>query len=316
MPIWIITFFLGVCALLFCRTLPSWYWVLILVPSVFIWLISKEGSKKLFQHVLIFLLGFSWCLIYVHWITSWRLPHALEGKNLLITGYIASQPVNKARRVSFEFRVENWDQTIWVITSCKTGSRHPSRDDPGQKHVVAGCGQTPRALTPQKIKLKLTWYGDHPDLKAGDRWQLLVRLKRPYGTLNPGGFDVEKYLLVHRIRARGYVVKSELNQILSSKLYNYPFARLRQFLIHKLERSLKSDSLAPIITAFVTGFESRITKSQWKVLRDSGTSYLVAISGLHIGLVATIIFILFGFLWKRFYRLPLILPARDAGIIA
>ena len=32
-----------------------------------------------------------------------------------------------------------------------------------------------------------------PALAAGQRWSLALRLKRPRGTLNPGGFDFERH---------------------------------------------------------------------------------------------------------------------------
>ena len=44
-----------------------------------------------------------------------------------------------------------------------------------------------------------------PDIAAGERWRLIVRLKRPHGTVNPHGFDVEAWLLESGLRATGYV---------------------------------------------------------------------------------------------------------------
>ncbi|MBU0744014.1 MAG: DNA internalization-related competence protein ComEC/Rec2 [Gammaproteobacteria bacterium] len=238
-----------------------------------------QNLKRYIFYALIFVCGFYWALIYTHWVTAWSLPRELESKNLLITGYIAAPPISKSRWVSFNFKTK----------------------------TIAG--------EEKHTKLKLSWYGDSPKINAGDKWQLLVRLKRPHGMLNPGGFDVEKHLLMHHIRATGYVVNSDANQVLSSSVYNYPLSRLRQFLIQKMDQALISDPLAPLIIAFVTGFEDRITQSQWQVMRDTGTSYLVAISGLHVGLVASIVFVFAQFLWRFSSRLTLLLPAREAGII-
>ena len=46
-------------------------------------------------------------------------------------------------------------------------------------------------------------------LVAGERWRLVVRLKRPHGTVNPHGFDVEAWLLENDLRATGYVRSSD-----------------------------------------------------------------------------------------------------------
>jgi competence protein ComEC len=133
---------------------------------------------------------------------------------------------------------------------------------------------------------------------------------------NPGGFDLEKHLLVRHIRATGYIVNGDFNNFIDSDSYHYPFSQLRQYLLRKLQSVLLSDPLAPIITALTIGINSGIKQSQWEVLRNTGTNYLVAISGLHIGLVAGVILMLVQFLWRRSKKLPLVLPAREAGIVA
>ena len=46
---------------------------------------------------------------------------------------------------------------------------------------------------------------------AGERWRLVVRLKRPHGTVNPHGFDVEAWMLESGLRATGYVRSGDRN---------------------------------------------------------------------------------------------------------
>ena len=43
------------------------------------------------------------------------------------------------------------------------------------------------------------------ELRAGERWQLTVRLKAPHGNLNPHGFDYELWLWEQGLQATGYV---------------------------------------------------------------------------------------------------------------
>lgn len=281
MHFWIITFFFGVCTLSFCTDLPNLYWLLILPPIFLLRLSSPIKIKKFITHILVFAIGFCWALTYTRWNTAWNLPSELDGKKILITGKIASIPINKPHYLSFEFQTD----------------------------IING--------TKKSTKLKLGWYGEFPKkLLAGDRWQLLVKLKRPHTTLNPGSFDLEKHLLVHHIRGTGYVVDSDFNQILATRWQSYPLTKLRQCLIKKIQQTLSSNRLMPIIIALVTGSEHEITQTEWEIMRNTGTSYLVAISGLHIGLVAAIVLTIIQFLWRKIKRLPLILPAREAGIIA
>ncbi len=48
-------------------------------------------------------------------------------------------------------------------------------------------------------------------MHSGEKWQLLVKLKRPHGLFNPHGFDYEKWLFHQGIGATGYVRQADLN---------------------------------------------------------------------------------------------------------
>lgn len=304
MPLWIITFFLGVCSITLFKKLPSLYWLYFLVFPIFIYSsflrkffetkcfrFGKDGNlfryysclknrldkwSKVFSHFIIFFCGFFWSLIYVHATLAWNLPENLEGKNLSIMGYVADIPIKKFGRTSFIFKTE----TI-------SGKR-------------------------EKVKLKLNWYGTHEHIDLGDKWKLEVRLKKPHGTLNPGCFDIEKSFLVKKIRATGYVVDGKRVKCNSSYA---SISYFRKIIIDKIYSTIGDKKLAPIINAFVTGDETKITTKQWQVLRNTGTNYLVAISGLHIGLIASLIFILVKFIWGFSTRLTLWIPGRDVGVV-
>ncbi len=166
-----------------------------------------------------------------------------------------------------------------------------------------------------KTIMQLSWYGDYPDLKNGDKWRLQVKLKKPYGSMNPGEFDYEKYLFQHHIRAIGYVRNSSLNQRLSSHWFHHPISRFRQYLAAGIRQALDDEPLTGIIIALVVGERNDLTAAEWQVFRNTGTSHLTAISGLHIGLVAGLIFLFAQFIWRRIPKLTLYLPAPKAGAI-
>ncbi|MFC4879211.1 ComEC/Rec2 family competence protein [Microbulbifer halophilus] len=71
----------------------------------------------------------------------------------------------------------------------------------------AGDFRAPPAMADQL--LYLTWYRA-PDsavrqLRAGSRWLVPLRLKRPRGSVNPHSFDYEGWLLRRGVYATGYV---------------------------------------------------------------------------------------------------------------
>lgn len=59
--------------------------------------------------------------------------------------------------------------------------------------------------------IRLSWYGALEVPNIGECWHLRVRLRRPRGSVNPGGFDFEGWLFRERIGATGYVVAQRHN---------------------------------------------------------------------------------------------------------
>ena len=60
-------------------------------------------------------------------------------------------------------------------------------------------------------KLRLSWFNAPVHPAIGETWQFELRLRRPRGFSNPGGFDYEGWLFRHGIGATGYVVNSPNN---------------------------------------------------------------------------------------------------------
>ena len=164
-------------------------------------------------------------------------------------------------------------------------------------------------------KLRLSWYRPYPkELSAGQKWQLNVKLKPPFGMMNPGGFDYEGWLFQHDIGATGYVKKSD-NNIKLADPNPWHLNAFRQTLAHKIKQHLPSSKNVGLIQGLLVGIKHNITHEQWQVLRQSGTSHLLAISGLHIGLAATIGFYLFSLLWSIRSIHLIWLPAKQVGAI-
>jgi len=135
---------------------------------------------------------------------------------------------------------------------------------------------------------RVTWL-DSPQIpKIGERWQLELRLRRPRGNSNPGVFNLENWMFRENLQASGYVVAGKRNRLLglvetgSAELSPLPGAR-RDFVDHA--KSYGGDS-APVLAAIGVGARHLISREQWRRYAKTGTSHLMAISGLHIGLAA------------------------------
>ncbi|WP_083228386.1 DNA internalization-related competence protein ComEC/Rec2 [Veronia pacifica] len=111
--------------------------------------------------------------------------------------------------------------------------------------------------------------------KQGEKWQLTVKLREPFGRLNEAGFDTELYFLANHIHAKGSIVEAEkIDDTVS----------LRQSTYDKSYPILSTMQHQSLLTAMAFGNRDLITQNEWNVLRDSGIAHLIAISGLHIGL--------------------------------
>jgi competence protein ComEC len=228
--------------------------------------------------------GFLWALLQAHQILDQGLDPALEGRDLVLEGVITAIPESLPQATRFRFAVER---------------------------MYDGA----RALPPPG-RVRLTWYNEAPDLRAGERWRLQVRLKRPHGFSNPGGFDFEGWLYQNRLRATGYVRPGAVDQRLDAAAAGYGLQRVRQGLFDHIAAAVAGRELGGVINALAIGEQQGIRRPQWDILRRTGTTHLIAISGLHVGMISALVFFLFRRLWSRLGRLPLYCPAQQAAAVA
>ncbi|WP_161787488.1 DNA internalization-related competence protein ComEC/Rec2 [Endozoicomonas numazuensis] len=155
-------------------------------------------------------------------------------------------------------------------------------------------------------KIRLSWY-QAPDIKEGELWQLQVRIKHPQGNRSPGAFDKEAWAAREQIQAIGYVKTGE--KIAGAEGVSYLRNRLRGSVRQWLYDHCSEDS-AGLLSALLIGDKSGISSQQWQWLNQSGTTHLMVISGLHIGLMAALGYWLlmllgrYGFMPLRLITLP------------
>lgn len=291
----IISFFCGILLLQQMQNLPglAWCWGLVIVSFL-------PFIPRRYSYGLLFVCGFLWALLRAHWILDSGLPSELQGKDLRVTGVIASIPLEQAHRRRFEFDIEQLEY------------QHQHIRVPGRVRLNWYLKKYPSETTSK--------FNPH-SIKAGQRWQFWVRLKQPHGFMNPGGFDFEKWLYQNRIRATGYVRLQAKKNHAAIKLTDiasgYHLLALRQFLHDKVQAATEGMSFAGILSALALGDRAGITQEQWQVFRATGTSHLVAISGLHIGLLAGLVYFLTLVLWPRLLSsAALILAAPRAAAIS
>jgi len=246
-------------------------------------------AARLLAAGLAFACGFAWA--------GWRadlrmaawLPATLEGAQVDVTGVVAWLPAGTTPGMRFAFDVE-------------------------------------RGAEPLPARILLSWREAPTDLRPGQRYTFDVRLRRPRGLANPHGLDYAYWLLAHGYGATGHVAAVRDGPALpASTRFGWRVEAARAAIRDRMYAALPGDArFGAVLVALAIGDQRGIRAEDWRLFARTGTGHLVAISGLHIGLVAGLAGGLVYWLWRhslgfghRLRRpLPLRLPARKAALVA
>lgn len=189
----------------------------------------------------------------------------------------------------------------------------PEPSDDAVRFAARVVSAPPELSAVQGRRLQLAWYAEPPPaLQPGERWLLDLRLRRPRGLANPGGFDFERHALQQGIVATGYVRSPHTAQRLSP---GGGVDALRQRLSRELQEQAGEGS-ARFLRGLSVGDTTALSDDDWALLRATGLSHLLAISGLHIGLVAGFAALLMRLPYALWPGLGLRLPLPQAAAAA
>jgi len=196
--------------------------------------------------------GFCLAAHQVQLLLADRLPANLDGSLVQLVGRIDSLVSEEPGRIRFMFAVAEPSQGI------------PSR-------------------------VQLSWYRNIQLPRAGETWSLDAKLRSPRGYSNPGGFDYERWLFRQGIGATGYVRAGRKLHDQSADLAGWLLST-RDSIARTLVSLLPAGIQRDLVLALVLGHKRGLSTGQRETLAITGTSHLLAISGLHIGLVSGLVF--------------------------
>ena len=255
---------LGSVAAFYSSAIPDRYWVSYL-PLLLLLAFLNPGYRV----PILLIAAYLWACLNIQQALDLRLAGDYQNQLLELEGVIADIPEQRPGSIRFLFRPDS-------------------------------IADYPHSL-PDTIRL--SWYRSNQKINAGERWRLLVKLKSPGGYQNPGGFDYERWLFVKRIGAIGYVKSSDLNQLLESPTF-WSIDQWRSQIGQGIDQYCADCSQAGLIKALTIGYRANIHPHQRELLQDTGTAHLLAISGLHIGMISALFFYLGRWIWQLgFYRI-------------
>src|SRR5687768_12598374 len=259
---------------------PRTYWLVppLAVLALLLWaprpLVPRVARRTLAALCCAFC-GFVWAAWFAQYRLADALPAEWEGRDIQLSGVVATMPQPYERSVRFEFDVEQ------ILTA---NARAPARI------VLSWWGSAARDDKPATL----------PAIRAGERWRLTVRLRQPHGTLNPHGFDYEAWLLERNIRATGYIRPAGYQRTAQFvPRPQYAVERVREAVRSRIQSALAGAPYAGVLSALAIGDQRAIAQEQWQVFTRTGVNHLMSISGLHVTMIAGLAGALVYWLWRR-----------------
>ena len=283
--LFILAFVLGAAALQTRPVLPPllWAWTLPLAFLLAIW--APRWARQAGLLLVALAAGFFYAAWRADLRLSEQLPTLWEGRDISLSGRVLDLPETTPNGIRFVLAV--------------------------------GTVRTPGATLPARVQLG--WHGRPgeavPKVRGGDCIQVLARLYRPHGNVNPEGFDYEAWLLQRDIRATGGVVGLPASDTACGGDWRARLDHTREAIRDHLREALGKRPYSGVVRALAVGEQDAIPAAQWTLFRQTGVTHLMSISGLHITLFSALVYALAQALWRRVPGLALRLPARKAGAL-
>jgi competence protein ComEC len=214
-----------------------------------------------------------------------------------ITGTVDSRPVSRTNRLKFLMTVER----IEAAGVCR----------------------------PVTGRIRVTAIGTNCGFFRGDRISFESRIREPHNFNNPGGFDYKRHLAFQEVWATAYSPLESVT-ILSER----PRSGIGHWIDRIRERILELIDTTPagehrgVLAALILGERRRLSPKTTVSFQRVGIGHLLAISGLHIGIVASTVFFLLSrilsripwFLWhagtRKWAALGTIFPVLAYAVLA
>lgn len=268
----------GALALHLLPELPQWPWsALTLLALMLVWHRFTRAPAGL-------ILGIALAGIHGQAWVERAVAESLTGSEITVTGTILGIPDHSSRRSRFLLQVDG---------------------------IVAAPGGF------RVRRLRVTLFPADARLAAGDSIRVTLRLRPPRGLHNAAGFDYGAWLYregIHGVASvRGGVERIEPER---GRVWRGELDRLRSGVRDAMAAAHPGARHPGVMQALVIGERGAMDAEEWRRFLHTGTNHLMAISGLHVGLVAGFALLLARVAWRRIPALRRALPLRWFGALA
>lgn len=199
-----------------------------------------------------------WCVLNLHWLQQRQWPAAQANAIVTVQGKVVGVPQWRGHQQRF----------VLMVDANQARQHNP---------------KLPR-------RIEVSWYRPSDYLQPGEYWRFQLRLTPPHLRHNPGQPWSGGYYLAQRIGALGQVV-GPAERINKHHRWSAPaaLARVRQRLAEQLQAATPNLDHAALKRALLLADRSAVSTELRGLLQRTGTAHLLAISGLHVGMVAGLV---------------------------
>ncbi|MFC2138898.1 ComEC/Rec2 family competence protein, partial [Bacteroidota bacterium] len=153
-----------------------------------------------------------------------------------------------------------------------------------------------KLVFPEKYKVLIYLEPSDDDPKLGDYLIFNTHLKNTSNTGNPHEFDYKKYLSFHNIHLQSYIKKENwtISKVPGPFQIRYYANNIRYKIFKLYQLNELTGKELNIISALTLGYKSNLSRETKEIFSKSGAIHILAVSGLHVG----IIYLLFSFIFK------------------
>jgi competence protein ComEC len=135
-------------------------------------------------------------------------------------------------------------------------------------------------------RIRLSIFGELPPITPGTQLAFESRIRSFHNFNNPGGFDYRRFMSLQRVFGSAYVPADRLDIVTDGHPQETSMITRYRIRARAAIQQIPNPNTQAIMKALLIGERSAITPDLRRVFNRCGVGHLLAISGLHIGIVA------------------------------
>lgn len=216
--------------------------------------------------------------------------HAVGGKLLPYVLFIALFTMSAAwLQLRYESVCVNWphQERVWVAEVNQITKRTVNKTT-----LIATLQNDSLQYNNKQVQLQLYDSASTQQaqtLRSGDCIAIRARVSHAQGAHNPGDFDYANYLTLHGVSGSAWCNHECWQPLMGKHTRSLRSIMLnkRQTLVNAYARYFDATNLT-LLSALTLGDKSMISAATRQLFSDTGTSHVLALSGLHLGILISL----------------------------